>query len=201
MPDNKLRKEIDLADLVASPEELTPEIYQYYKNLLNRKIIFNNQVDCSIVETVILPLLEMDNDRTNKPIEIILCSPGGSPLDGLVLCNIIDNLKTPTTLTALGYMYSMGSVILCSGKNNPNVKKVCYKFSTALIHDGNAFLSGTGGVVKDTQKFYESIDDMIKKYIINNTNIDEDLYDRMERKEWYMTSDEMLKYGLVDEIL
>lgn len=196
-----MKKLVDMEELLNTPESLTPDIYQYYKNLSNRKIIFNDQVDCSIVETVILPLLEMDKDGTDQPIEIILCSPGGSPLDGLVLCNIIDNLKTPTTITALGYMYSMGSVILCAGKHNPNVKKVCYKFSTALIHDGNAFLSGTGGVVKDTQKFYETVDEMIREYIIANTNIDHDLYERMERKEWYMTSDEMLKYGLVDEIL
>lgn len=194
-------KTIDLSELLASPEEMSPVTYQYYKNLESRRIIFNQSFDADLVETVIIPLMEMDNDGSGKQIEIILNSPGGSVFDGLVLCNIIDRLKTPTKIIVLGYAYSMGSIILFAGKNNPNVSKVCYPFSTALIHDGNSSISGSGGAVKDTQKFFEAIEQKVKDYILANSNISPELYDKMERKEWYMTSDEMHEYGLVDEIL
>ena len=82
-------------------------MYQYYKNLEKRTIIINEQITSNIVESVMLPLLEMDNDGTGEPINIVLNTVGGSLFDGATLCNIIDNLKTPTTITVFTYAYSM----------------------------------------------------------------------------------------------
>jgi len=192
---------IELDELIASPEEICPAMYQYYRNLKNRKIIFNQEFSSDVVETLILPLLEMDNDGSNAPIEIVLCSIGGSVFDGLILCDIIDRLKTPTRITVLGYAFSMGSVVLFAGKHNPNVRKVCYPFSTALIHDGECAISGTPSAVKDTQEFYAKINKKIEDYMIKNSIITSAMYKKMKTKQWFMTSDEMLKYGLVDEIL
>lgn len=124
---NKETLTIPLSDLGLDNSLPDPVTYQYYKNLKDRKIIINDQIDSSIVEMVMIPLLEMDNDGTERPIEIILNTVGGSLFDGATLCNIIDNLKSPTTITVMTYAYSMGSIILMSGFNNPNVKKRCYK--------------------------------------------------------------------------
>ena len=63
--------ELDLVTLLEDGNLPDPCIYQYYKNLNNRRIIINDQIDATLLETVILPLLEMDNDGTGKPIEII----------------------------------------------------------------------------------------------------------------------------------
>ena len=109
---NKETLTIPLSDLGLDNSLPDPVTYQYYKNLKDRKIIINDQIDASIVEMVMIPLLEMDNDGTGRPIEIILNTVGGSLFDGATLCNIIDNLKTPTTITVMTYAYSMGSIIL-----------------------------------------------------------------------------------------
>ena len=90
---NKETLTIPLSDLGLDNSLPDPVTYQYYKNLKDRKIIINDQIDSSIVEMVMIPLLEMDNDGTGRPIEIILNTVGGSLFDGATLCNIIDNLK------------------------------------------------------------------------------------------------------------
>ena len=200
MEDNEIL-EIPLDELMADTTLPSPEMYQYYKNLKSRKIIINKQIGKEIVETVMIPLLEMDNDGTGEPIEIILNTVGGSLFDGATLCNIIDNLKTPTTITVMTYAYSMGSIILMSGFNNPNVKKRCYKFSTALLHAGPDYLEGNSSSVKDQFNFYRKFEDLIKDYTLSHSNITPEEYDKMERYEWYMTSDIMLEKGLVDEII
>ncbi len=200
MEDNEIL-EIPLDELMADTTLPSPEMYQYYKNLKSRKIIINKQIGKEIVETVMIPLLEMDNDGTGEPIEIILNTVGGSLFDGATLCNIIDNLKTPTTITVMTYAYSMGSIILMSGFNNPNVKKRCYKFSTALLHAGTDYLEGNSSSVKDQFNFYRKFEDLIKDYTLSHSNITPEEYDKMERYEWYMTSDIMLEKGLVDEII
>lgn len=176
-------------------------MYQYYKNLEKRTIIINEQITANIVESVMLPLMEMDNDGTGEPINIILNTVGGSLFDGATLCNIIDNLKTPTTITVFTYAYSMGSIILMSGYNNPNVKKKCYKHSTALLHAGSSYLEGDSMSVKDQFNFYQKFEDVIKDYTLSHSKITPEEYEKMERYEWYMTSDTMLEKGLVDEII
>lgn len=100
--------EINLDELLANPAEMTPATYQYYKNLKNRTIIINDQITADIVESVMLPPIEMDNDGTGKPITIRLSTVGGSLFDGITLCDIIDKLKTPTTIVVQTYAYSMG---------------------------------------------------------------------------------------------
>ena len=85
--------------------------------------------------------------------------------------------------------------------SNPNVKKRCYKFSTALLHAGNDYLEGNSSSVKDQFNFYQKFDDLIKNFTLSHSTITPEEYDKMERYEWYMTSDVMLEKGLVDEII
>lgn len=191
--------EIDLAKLLDTNP--TPAEYQYYKCLGKRIIIINDQITSDILESVMLPLLEMDNDGTGNPITIYLSTVGGSLFDGMPLCDMIDSLKTPTTIIVPTYAYSMGGLILMAGYNNPNVKKVCYKHSTALLHAGSTYLEGNSSSVKDTFRFHEKYEEKIKQYTLSHSNISEEEYEQMERKEWYMDSDTMLAKGLVDEIL
>ena len=173
-----------------------------YEQLLNKRIVLiNDVISANTIEKVVMPLLAMDNDGTNEKITIYINTNGGSVYDGLVVCDVIERLKTKTDIIVLGYAYSMGSLILMAGKNNPNVTRYCYSFSTALIHGGSSFVSGTSSQVKDYFKFNERYEKRIANFIVSHTNLTEDDYAAIERYEAYMDSDEMLEKGLVDNIL
>ena len=174
---------------------------EYNRLLEERKILINDIISENTIEKVVMPLLRMDNDGSGKKITIYINTNGGSVYDGLVLCDIIEQLKTETEVIVLGYAYSMGSIILMSGKNNPNVIRKCYPFSTALIHGGSAYISGSSSQVKDYFKFNEKFEKRIADFIVSHTNLTEDDYAAIERYEAYMDSDEMLEKGLVDEII
>ena len=182
--------------------EETEIVDSIYKDLLSKRIILiNDVISANTIEKVVMPLLSMDNDGTNNKITIYINTNGGSVYDGLVVCNVIEKLKTKTDIIVLGYAYSMGSLILMAGKNNPNVTRYCYSFSTSLIHGGSSFVSGTSSQVKDYFKFNEKYEKRIADFIVNHTNLTEDDYIAIERYEAYMDSDEMLEKGLVDIIL
>lgn len=182
--------------------EETAVVNAEYKKLLSeRKILLNDIISENTMEKVVMPLLRMDNDGSGEKITIYINTNGGSVYDGLVLCNIIEKLKTPTEVIVLGYAYSMGAIILMSGKNNPNVTRKCYPFSTALIHGGSTYVSGSSSQVKDYFKFNEKFEKRIADFIVSHTTLTEDDYAAIERYEAYMDSDEMLEKGLVDEIL
>ena len=195
----ELAEKLDAEQIIL---EETDIINNQYENLLKNRIILINDVISELtIDKIVMPLLQMDNDGTSKKITIYINSNGGSVYDGLVLCNIIEQLKTPTDVIVLGYAYSMGSIILMSGKNNPNVVRKCYPFSIALIHGGSAYIGGTSSQVKDYFKFNEKFEKRIADFIITHTNLSEDDYAAIERYEAYMDSDEMLEKGLVDEII
>ena len=192
-------------ELLALPVEtemgMTPDLYWFYEGLNSRTIIINNEIDSSIIEQVALPLKKMEKENPQEKITIYLNTTGGSVWDGMVICNLIDNISCPVEIIVLGYALSMGSYILMSGFNNPNVTKKCYEFSFALIHAGSVSLAGDAKKVKQTQKFNDKIDEKIKKYLLSHSKIDEETYNLHEDEEWYLTSEEMLMYGLVDEII
>ena len=181
---------------------LDPIMYQYFNQLLKKRtIILNSEIDENILETVVLPLKDFEQDDSFEPVTLILNTPGGSVADGLMLCNIIDNYKIPLEILVPSYACSMGTIILCSGNKNPNITKKCYPFSFALFHSGQTYVGGESTSVDDVIDFNRGVDNKIKEYIIKNTNISEELYDKHHRKQWYLTAEEMLQYHLVDEII
>lgn len=188
--------------LIEDQSNLDPVMYQYFNNYKNhRTIIFNRAVDDSIVETVILPLLEFEKDNDPSPVKLIISTVGGSVSDGLILCNIIDNYKKPLEIYVYGYACSMGTIILCSGNKNPNVVKYCYPFSFGLFHAGYSAIEGESLSVEDQIEFNKKTDGMIRDYVVANTRITEEEYKRNERRQWYLNAREMKEKGLIDIII
>ena len=174
---------------------------QFHQMMENRTIILNEEVTETILENVILPLRDFERDDSDKPVTLILNTPGGSVADGLVLCNIIDNYTKPLEIYIYGYSCSMGTIILCSGNKNPNVTKYCHPFSFSLLHAGETIVGGDTNAVDDIIDFNRGLNNKIKEYIIANTNITEQEYDLHNRKQWYLSAEEMKRLGLIDVII
>lgn len=175
---------------------------EFINHLKERIIILNREIDDDLVERVILQILKWNRQDKDIPIderqniEIILNTPGGAVDIGMVLVNVIKQSKTPITITALGLAASMGSLILMAGTH-----RRAYEFTNILIHDGAMFLGGTTNKVKDHMKFQEEKDEQIKQFILSNSNIDENKYEEMSDREWWMTAKTALELGIIDEII
>ena len=193
--------EIPLSDLVGDSSLPDPVTYQYYKNLKNRKIIINEEIGDNLLETATLPFIEMDNDGTGKPIEIIISTVGGEIYSGFNLVDQIEKAKSPVTIHIMSMAASMGFLIAMAGKNNPNVKTVCHPFSVGLLHSGSECREGSAHAVKDTFDFSQHYEEKIISYILAHTKIDENLYEKIERKEYWRDADERKRLGIVDEII
>lgn len=195
--------EIPLSELTGIGADALPDpvLYQYYKNLANRKIVINEQIGDNLLETAILPFIEMDNDGTEEPIEIIISTVGGEIYSGFNLVDQIEKAKSPVTIHIMAMAASMGFLIAMAGKNNSNVKTVCHPFSVGLLHSGSQYMEGSSHAVKDTFNFTQHYEEKIKEYILAHTKIDEKLYEKIERTEYWMDANEMLRLGIVDEIL
>lgn len=163
--------ELSINDLLAvlKPTGLPDRIeYQYYQNLNKRKIIINEEINDTLLESATLPFMEMNDDKNKRPIEIILSTVGGDIYSGFNLIDQIEKAKVPVTIHIMAMAASMGFLIAMAGKNNSNVKTVCHPFSVGLLHSGSQYMEGTAHAVKDTFDFSQHYEEKIKKlYIIS----------------------------------
>lgn len=178
-----------------------PVLWRYYKGLQKREIIAHGEIADDFLEYVVLPYIDMDKDGTHEPITIILSTVGGDLYDGFALIDAIEKAETPTTIRIISMAASMGALIAMAGKNNPNVTTECYPFAVGLIHSGSITIDGATFSAKDTYQFHEAYQQKIREYVLSHSKIDENTYDKMERKEYWMDSDEMLRLGVVDRII
>jgi len=185
-----------------APNVMSPDLYLYYKGLQDRKIIINSDISADILEQAIIPFEEMDQDGSGLPIHIVLQSDGGDIYSGFALVDAIERATSPVLIEIKGIAASMATWIAMAGYNKPNVKTICGPFSVGLLHSGSTAMEGSVSQLKDTWKFSERYQERIKKFVLSHSNIDEDTYDhKLNRQEFWMDSDDMLKYGIVDEIV
>ena len=190
--------ELDLTELMKTSLP-SPVDYQYYKCLKENRIIINQDISDNLLEYAIIPLMRMDEDKDVDSIEIILDTCGGDIYVGFAFVSVLERIKTKTTIRIVGMAASMGGLIAMA--KSPNIKVVCDKWSVGLIHSGSQYMEGSAHAVKDTFKFSERYEEKIKKYILSHTKISEEMYKEIERQEFWMDADDMLKYGIVDEII
>ena len=70
-----------------------------------------------------------------------------------------------------------------------------------MVHSGSAAFQGTAEQIEEAQKNYKKQIEEMKTYILEKTTIDEKTFNKNKNKDWYLSSDELLKYHVIDEII
>lgn len=180
-----------------------PDYYllSFYKRLVNREIFWNDDIDTDLVDFSwqILEWNRQDKDtliENRKPIIIYINSDGGCLNSVMNFIDVIKLSKTPVITIAMGKAYSAGGLLLMAGH-----KRYIFKDTTFLLHDGSTGAFGSVSKVVDSLEFTQKTEKRMKEFILSNTDIDEDLYDKNYRRDWFMFSDEIIKYGVADKII
>ena len=180
-----------------------PDYYllSFYKRLANREIFWNDDIDTDLVDFSwqILEWNREDKDiliENRKPIIIYINSDGGCLNSTMNFIDMIKLSKTPVITIAMGKAYSAGGLLLMAGH-----KRYIFKDTTFLLHDGSTGAFGSVSKVVDSLEFTQKTEKRMKEFILANTKINEDLYDKNYRRDWFMFSDEIIKYGVADKII
>ncbi len=194
---------LDIIQQMVGAKGPDPILYQYFHQLLDKRtVIFNREVNEDVVEMVYLPLKEFEDDESDEPVTLILNSFGGSVSDGFFLAHYLSQYKKKLNILVTGYAASMAAIILCGGGKNPNVTRSCYPSTYGLIHDGYVALNPSESkTASDIMAFNESVDQDIRQFILENTNITPEQYDSKTRHQWFLTAKEMKELNLIDVII
>ena len=182
-----------------------PTLLDYYKRLKKREILINQEIDDGIIEWTqeIIEWNREDKDIEDisqmTPIKIFINSNGGSLNAIMELITICNLSRVPVMAIGMGKCYSAGGLLLMGiTKGNRYILST----TEALIHDGNmsGYRGDTGKAIDDLEQTKKN-EEKVKKFILSCTNISEDLYDKNYRKNWWLDSSEIIKYGLADHII
>lgn len=196
-------KALDFLTEALDLSSLDPITYQYFNQLLNhRTLVFNEDIGENIIEAFYVPLRDFENDDSNEPITIIFNSCGGSVADGKFFADYLCHFKKKLNIIVPGYAASMASILLAAGGKNENITRYCFPSTYILIHDGYVALQASESkTANDILAWNNKIDDDIRQFMIDNTNITPELYDSKARKQWFIPSKEAKELNLIDKII
>jgi len=180
-----------------------PETLDYYERTENREIFWNCDIDDSLVDFSLMIIKWNKQDKGKSineriPIKIFINSNGGELPAVLNFINILQLSKTPVYTIALGKAYSSAGLMLLAGSKG---HRYVFQDTTALIHAGSTGAMGNTDKVLDNFEFTQRQEKRVKDFIVANTNITDKLYTKNYRKDWWLTSDEIILLGLADKIV
>ena len=173
--------------------------FRYLFEIVDERIIFlGEDVNEHTANSVVAQLLHLAYVDPQADISLYINSPGGSVYDGMAIYDTMNFIKPDVATYGIGLQASMGAFLLSSGAKG---KRFCLPHAKVMIHQPS---SGTHGKVTDMEidmKETLEVKEMLAKIMAKNTGQKlTKVKSDMERDYW-MTPDEAVKYGLIDKVL
>ena len=173
--------------------------YDIYSRLLKERIIFlGTPIDDNVASLIIAQLLFLEADDSEKDIYLYINSPGGIITAGMGIYDTMNYIKPDVATICMGQAASMGAFLLAGGAKG---KRSALPNSRIMIHQP---LGGAEGQASDIKILSDEILRLREKlnFILSkNTKQSLKKIEKDTDRNFFMSSDEAKKYGLIDTIL
>lgn len=187
-----------LIPTVLEKTSLGERAYDIYSRLLKDRIIMlSGPINDEIANLVIAQLIFLENEDPKKDITLYINSPGGHVHAGLGIIDTMNFIKPDVAVVCIGMAASMGAMILSSGTKG---KRFVLPNSEVMIHQP---LGGAEGQASDIAIAAENIlktRNVLYKMLAKNTSKKIDKIEKDADRNYWMSADEAVKYGIVDKI-
>ena len=172
--------------------------YDLYSRILeDRIILLSGEIDGNLSNIVVAELLYLDSINHND-INIYINSNGGSITSGMAIYDTMNFIKSDVSTICVGMAASMAAFLLSSGKKG---KRYSLKNAEVMIHQPLGGAQGQATEIKIAAERILRIKDKMNKILARNTNKDVKEIEKDTERDYFMTSDEALSYGIIDKIL
>lgn len=171
-----------------------------FSKLLDERIIFlSEEIDSDVCNIIKAQLLYLDNE-SDDDVSIYIDSPGGSVYSGMGLLDVMDFVSCDISTVNTGLAASMAAVILCSGKKG---KRKALKRSRTMIHQPLTY-GGWMQQASDVEIEAKEMNTLKKELYEIISERTGQTYDRVYKdgdRDYWMSSIDAKKYGMIDEII
>ncbi len=175
------------------------EISLATRHLMKRKIFLTGEIDSELANSFVSQLIFLEEEG-DKPVDIIINSPGGEVNSGLLIYDSIQASKLPINLICMGQASSMAAIILAGGKSG---RRLIMKHSKVMIHEP-LIANGMGGSASSIKNISDSIletRDIVNGILASHTGKSLDEINEATRNDNYMNAEEAISFGICDRIV
>jgi len=166
--------------------------------MMDRIIFLGRQVDDYTANVIQAQLLYLDSSDPGKDISIYLNSPGGSVYAGLGIYDTMQFIGSDVATICTGMAASMGAVLLVAGANG---KRSALKHSRVMIHQPMGGAQGQASDIEITAREIQKLKKELYTIIANHSGNEFERIEKDSDRDYWMTSQEALDYGMIDKIL
>ncbi|MVN85940.1 ATP-dependent Clp protease proteolytic subunit [Deinococcus sp. HMF7620] len=174
-------------------------MYDIYSRLLKDRIIFvGTPIESQMANTIVAQLLLLDSQNPEQEIQMYINCPGGEVYAGLAIYDTMRYIKAPVSTICVGIAMSMGSVLLMAGDKG---KRMALPNSRIMIHQGSAGFRGNTPDLEVQAKEVLHLRDKLVSIYHRHTDLPHDKLLRDMERDYFMSPEEALKYGLIDSVI
>jgi len=173
--------------------------YDIFSRLLEERIIFlAGPVTDMNANVVIAQMLYLASKDSKRDIKLYINSPGGSVTAGLAIYDTMQYLKCPVSTICIGLTASMAAVILAAGTKG---KRFSLPNAEILLHQVAGGMQGQAADIEITAKQIMKMKEKLNKILSSHTGQALGKVEKDTDRDFYLTPEEAVKYGLIDEVI
>lgn len=188
-----------LVPMVLVNEGNVERSYDIYSRLLKDRIIMiSGEVNEAMASVVVSQLLYLQSENKESPIYMYINSPGGSVVDGLAIVDTMNLISCPVYTYCIGQCASMGSIFLVSGEKG---HRYALPNSRIMIHQVSGGSQGTYEDMKRSINEAGRLNELLAGILANGTEKSLNEVKKDMDRDYFMSADEAMKYGIVDKVI
>jgi ATP-dependent Clp protease protease subunit len=173
--------------------------YDIYSRLLRERVIFLvGPVTDASANLIIAQMLFLESENAEKDIYLYINSPGGSVSAGMAIYDTMQFVRPPISTLCVGQAASMGALLLASGAKG---KRFCLPNSRVMIHQPLGGFQGQASDIEIHAREILFLKQRLNEVLAHHTGQPIEVIERDTDRDFFMSAEEAVKYGLVDKTL
>ena len=166
--------------------------------MMDRIIFLGVPIDDTVANIIQAQLLFLESTDPTKDIQIYFNTPGGAVHAGMGIYDTMQYISAEVATICTGMAASMGAVLLTAGTHG---KRSALKHSRIMIHQPMGGASGQASDIEITAREILKIKKELYSIISEHSGKSLEQVEKDADRDYWMTSEEAVKYGMIDEIL
>ncbi|WP_349256953.1 ATP-dependent Clp endopeptidase proteolytic subunit ClpP [Salinisphaera sp.] len=173
--------------------------FDIYSRLLKERVIFAvGPVDDHMANLIVAQLLFLESDNPDKDIQLYINSPGGAVTAGLSIYDTMQFVKPDVATMCLGQAASMGALLLAAGAAG---KRYSLPHSRVMIHQPSGGFQGQQSDIEIHAREILQARERLNHILAHHTGQPLEKIQRDTERDFFMSADEAVKYGAIDDVL
>lgn len=173
--------------------------FDIYSLLLKERIVFlGTPIDDQVANLIIAQLIYLEREDPERDINLYIHSPGGVITAGLAIYDTMQLIRPDVSTTCVGMAASMGTVLLAAGAKG---KRYALPHATIHMHQAQGGARGAATDIEIAAREILRQQDTIRQILADATGQPMERIIRDSDRDYFMSAQQALEYGLVDEVL